>query len=106
MLRHVDIRSDFVEFHRFDARRFVLARLNHAVLDRVVDLVIRDHRRRHADRPECLAPDRRALYAHLEALQLRHVVHGLVGEDVARAAAGEADQHDVRLRGDFVRDGL
>ena len=106
VLRHVEVRADFVELHRLDAGGFVLARLDHAVLDRVVDLVVRDHRRRHADGGERLAPDRRALHANLEALHLGEVAHRLVGEDVARAAAGEADQHHVALRGDFVGDRL
>ena len=44
--------------------------------------------------------------AHLERLQLLHVLHRLVDEDVARAAAGVADQHHVGLLRDLVGDRL
>ena len=106
MLRHVEVRADFVELHGFDARGLVLARLDHAVLDRVVDLVVGDHRRRHAGGAEGLAPDRGSLHTDLETPELRHVAHGLVGEDVPGATAGEADQHDVGFRGNLVGYGL
>ena len=43
------LRRHLVELHLLDARRLVLARRDHAVLDRVVDLVVGDHGRRHAD---------------------------------------------------------
>jgi hypothetical protein len=60
------------------------------------------HRRRHAGGGEGLRPDRRALHAHLEALHLGQVAHRLVDEDVARAAAGVADQHDLGVLGHLV----
>src|SRR5205085_6348394 len=88
MLGNGEVRSDLVELHLLDTRRLVLARLDDAVLDGVVDLVVGDDRGRHADRRERAAPDGRALHADLQAFQVRHVVDRLVGEDVARAAAG------------------
>ena len=57
------MRRDLVELHLLDARGLVLARGDHAVLDRVVDLVVGDHGRRHAGGLEGAAPDRRALRA-------------------------------------------
>ena len=106
MLGQGEVRGDLEELHLLDARRLVLACVDHAVLDRVVDLVIGDHGRRHAGCREGAAPDRRALDADLEALQLVHVADRLVDEDVAGAAARIADQHDVGALGDLVGDRL
>src|SRR5438552_1247426 len=106
VLGHGEVGADFVELHRLNARRLVLARRDDAVLDGVVHLVVRDHRGRHADRGEGAAPDRSALHAHLEVLHLGEVAHRLVDEDVAGAAPGVADQHDVGLLRDLVRDRL
>ena len=53
-----------------------------------------------------LRPDRRALHAHLQALDVGEAAHRLVDEDVARAAAGIADQHHLGLLGDLVGDRL
>ena len=106
MLRHVEVGADFVEFHRLDPRRFILAGGDHAVLDGVVDLVVRDHRGRHAGGGKGLAPYRRALDADFQALHFSEIAHGLVGEDVAGAAAGVADQHHLGLLRDLVGDRL
>ena len=104
VLGQVEVRRDFVELHRLDAGRLVFAGRDHAVLDGVVDFVIGDDGRAHADGRERLRPDRRALHAHLEALEIGQVLERLVGEDVADAAAGIADQHHLGLRRDFVGD--
>ena len=61
---------DLEEAHLLDARGLVLAGLDDVVLDGVVDLVVGDDLRRHADRLEGAAPDRRALHAHAQAAQL------------------------------------
>ena len=53
-----------------------------------------------------MAPDRRALHAHLQRLDLGEIVHRLVDEDVARAAARIADQHHLGLFVDLVGDRL
>ena len=102
----IEVRRDFVELHLLDARGLVLAGGDHAVLDRVVDLVVGNHGRRHARGLEGAAPDRRALDADLEAFSSCMFLHRLVDEDVARAAAGVADQHDVGLLRDLVGDRL
>src|SRR5581483_6670479 len=102
VLRHGEIRPDLVELHLLDAGSLVLARLDDAVLDGVVDLVVGDDGRRHAGGGERTAPDRRALHADLETFQVRHGVDRLRSEDVARAAARVADQHDVGLLRDLV----
>src|SRR5262245_16641814 len=65
MLRHREIGTDLVELHLLDAGSLVLTRRNDAVLDGVVDLVVGDHGRRHADGREGAAPDRRPLHAYL-----------------------------------------
>ena len=106
MLGHREMRRDLVELHRLDARRLVLARRDHVVLDRVVDFVVGDDGRRHAGGLERAAPDRRALHAHLQRLDLGEVLHRLVDEDVARAAARIADQHDLGFFVDLVGDRL
>src|SRR5262249_8054580 len=49
VLRHREIGADLVELHLLDAGGLVLARRDDAVLDGVVDFVVRDHGRRHAD---------------------------------------------------------
>ena len=102
MLGHGEIGRHLVELHGLHARRLVLAGADDVILDGVVDLVVGDDRRRHADRGKRLGPDRRALHAHLETLDLGQRAHGLVDEDVAHAATGIADQHDVGLLRDLV----
>ena len=106
VLRQRDVRPDFVELHRIQSRGLVLRALDHAGLDRVVDLVVGDHRRLGADRSEHLGLDRRAHDAHREAAKLRHVAYRLVGDQIARAAAGVADDHHVRLFRNVVDDRL
>ena len=106
MLGHGEVRRDLVELHLLDAGRLVLAGADDVVLDRVVDLVVGDHGRRHADRREGRAPDRRALHADLQALDLLQAAHLGVREDVARAAAGIADQHHARALLELVGDRL
>jgi hypothetical protein len=81
---------------------FVLAAVDDAVLDGVVDLVVGDHGGRHADGLEGAAPDRRALHPHLEPAQVGQGAERLVGEDVPHAAARVADQHHARALLDLV----
>ena len=104
MLGQIEVRRDFVELHRLDAGGLVFAGRDHAVLDGIVDFVIGDDGRAHADGRERLRPDRRALHPHLEALEIGQILERLVGEDVADAAAGIADQHHLGLRRDLVGD--
>ena len=106
MLGHGEVRRDLVELHLLDAGRLVLAGADDVVLDRVVDLVVGDHGRRHADRREGRAPDRRALHADLQALDLLEAAHLGVREDVARAAAGIADQQHARALLELIGDRL
>ena len=106
VLRHREIGTDLVELHLLDAGSLVLARRDDAVLDGVVDLVVGDYGRRHADGREGAAPDRRPLHADLQPLHLGQVANRPVDEDVAHAAAGIADQHHVRLLRDLVGDRL
>ena len=100
------LRADLEEAHLLDARGLVLAGLDDVVLDRVVDLVVGDDGRRHAGGGEGPAPDGCPLDADAQALQLLEVAHRLVGEDVAGAAAGIADQHHLGPLLDLVRDRL
>ena len=50
--------------------------------------------------------DRRPHDADVEALQFGDVGHGFLDDQVAHAAAGVADQHHIRLGGDFIGDRL
>ena len=104
MLRQIEVRRDFVELHRLDTGRLVFAGRDHAVLDGVVDFIVGDHGRAHADGGKRLRPDRSALHANLETLEIGEVLERLVGEDVADAAARIADQNDLGLGRDFVGD--
>ena len=97
------LRRHLVEAHLLDAGRLVLAGIDDVVLDGVVDLVVGDDGRRHADGGEGARPDRRALHADLQAAQVGQVGQLLVGEDVARAAAGIADQQHAGALLDLVR---
>ena len=106
VLGHREIGTDLEEFHLLDAGGLILAGGDDAVLNGIVYFVVGDHGRRHANRREGAAPDRRALDANLQPLRLGEVAHGLVDEDVAHAAAGIADQHHVRLLRDLVGDRL
>src|SRR6266446_2237173 len=104
MLRQIEVRRDFIELHRLDPGRLVFAGRDHAILDGVVDLVVGDDRRTHAGGCKRPRPDRSALHAHLEALDIGQVPERPVGEYVADAAARIADQHNLGFGCDFVGD--
>ena len=73
MARHQDAGRDLVELHRLDPCSLVFASLNHTILDRVVNLVVGDDGRCHANRGEGATPDGGALHPNLEIFQLGEV---------------------------------
>ena len=106
MLRQRDLRRDFVKLHLDHAQRFVVERGDNAGLNRIVCFAIGNNRWRGADGAKHPGLNRRTHDAHRQALQLGHVAHRLVGDEIAHAAAGESDQHDVRFLRHLIDNGF
>ena len=105
MFGHDQVGRHLIEAHCLNARRFILTSFDHVVLNAVIDFIIGDHGWRHPRRLEGARPDRRALHAHFQPAQFRHIGDALIGEDIAHATAGIADQHHLGAAFHLIRDG-
>ena len=103
MFGHDQVWRHFKKAHRLHARGLILTGFDHVVLNAVIDFIIGNDGRRHARRLEGARPDRRALYAHLEPPEFRHIGDALIGEDIAHTAAGIANQHHLGAAFHLIR---